>query len=596
MANIIDQPGVVHSASRTWFTQGGVEQGGGYSQYFYGTGPDSYDGDYSTYYGISQLASGEGHEWGVCSATVDHTWTTPTTLGEFSAKIYGQSNAYSGNYANRGVQPQIYHSIKFRMGGVWTEVWSYTDPYYGGDSQPSEEHTSTPTVTGTWNNVTGIRVYSYACSYTYEGARTSRTWAFIYDVSAAPANLDATVQPDTLEMNGTAWGTFTANIVVELSDPLILTSLRYDPVLPYKLDLSLTDWIAADVYSVEYVTDPQLDPLDNRFMAIIFEDEGGESGFVWSRNIEIRTADVWETHLMRICDIEPYNRDTIVEMRVALSWGAYLYEPWTVYLNNVRSIVVHAVDFNRVACPSNALNPWGEATYLDLQGDLNVLQPSLSISSTEIVESPIEITGRILDNTFNNARFYADTLELGIYALAPGDALVHPDDVPLEIVLIWDEEVWRQLTSLDLALTVNEPETEVGPDYSSSFALALTLHSPYAYPTHFVRPQTLQLNAISASGVPNSPLHVDIVRYIKDPVTTGGCPQCGTFLYKEYGARQLDSDDVFTGRNFSIRGEDKFYFCARCNFPVKVKRHPSMRKGSYAGWGMKYDEIKAGEE
>jgi len=95
--------------------------------------------------------------------------------------------------------------------------------------------------------------------------------------------------------------------------------------------------------------------------------------------------------------------------------------------------------------------------------------------------------------------------------------------------------------------------------------------------------------------VPTNNLAVTVVRYIKDPIATGGCPQCGTFLYKEYGAKELESDDVFTGRNFSIRKEDKFYFCARCNFPVKPKRHPSMKKGSYAGWGMKYDEIEAGE-
>jgi hypothetical protein len=83
-----------------------------------------------------------------------------------------------------------------------------------------------------------------------------------------------------------------------------------------------------------------------------------------------------------------------------------------------------------------------------------------------------------------------------------------------------------------------------------------------------------------------------IQRTIRDPIQTGGCPQCGTFLYDT--GRSMQTEQVIHGRNWEDRDEDDYIRCARCSFPVKVRRHPSYPEGSWVGWGLRYDEQDAG--
>jgi len=172
---------------------------------------------------------------------------------------------------------------------------------------------------------------------------------------------------------------------------------------------------------------------------------------------------------------------------------------------------------------------------------------------------------------------------------------------------------------LTLALPVPMVETEVTV-LPATQALTLTLNAPsltISSTEDAAGPQTLALTLLAPSLVidsnPRAPtfnmlltgpnqlkpdygyLSVTIKRYISDPIRTGGCPQCGTFLYPEYGAKELRSEAVLSGRNFDIEGEDRYIRCARCNWLVKPKRSPSHRKGSYTGWGLQYDEIEAGE-
>jgi len=605
--NIIDLPGVVTTYHRTYWGNSG-EHPGGYIQYYYGSGPESHDGNASTYYGISQLASGKDREFGACSATVTHTWPTPVAVGEVYSKMYGQSNAYTGNYANRGVNPQILHRMQLRISGVWTTVWQYTDPYYPGDAQANEVKTSTPTITGDWTNVTGFRVYSYAASYTYEGGRTSRTWAYIYDMSAVPTDL--VVEVDTLDIRGTVWTVPDFDWTVEIPDPLALVAQHDGVVLPLTIDLADVQWVAIDVWSSQY-------------MSISKKYPGYEP------NVPLTPDGVLTFHFI------PGDRDPwmIGEIRrlnqwVTLYWwvgshgnyGAYesLYtqftpattDPLVLYIGSLRVVNVKAYSFE-VIYPDRDLNtgysytnPYGEQQYLDLYGDLTLNAPTISISPfivlDDILDGPLHMDGRLLDNTFNNARFIPPhPLHLGIYAIGPNDAHFIPDgesgDFHLSIIIGLDENTWTQLASMDLVSTlyddVNIDITQI-PDYAAFFAMTATVNDPYVFETRIVRPGTLGLNTRLVVD-PHTGIGATIVRYIKDPITTGGCPQCGTFLYKEYGARELQTDDVFTGRNFSIRGEEKYFWCSRCNFPVKVKRHASMKKGSFAGWGMKYDEIRA---
>ena len=97
--------------------------------------------------------------------------------------------------------------------------------------------------------------------------------------------------------------------------------------------------------------------------------------------------------------------------------------------------------------------------------------------------------------------------------------------------------------------------------------------------------------------VPNNNLAVTIVRYIYDPIVTGGCPQCGTFMYE--GGRQIPGTVVKRGRNFDIdkgRREDRYVRCHRCGFILHKDRHVSQTDGSRTGWGMKYTEVEAGSE
>lgn len=154
----------------------------------------------------------------------------------------------------------------------------------------------------------------------------------------------------------------------------------------------------------------------------------------------------------------------------------------------------------------------------------------------------------------------------------------------------------------NLTLTLNAPSLTIdsSEDAAGPQTLTLTLLAPSLIIDSNSSPSSPGYFALNLTG-PNElnpqvgRLTVTIRRYISDPIVTGGCPQCGTFLYKEYGAKKLKSEAVFRGRSFDIHGEDTYYFCARCKFPVKVKRHPPHRKGAWTGWGLRYDEIEAGE-
>jgi len=591
--NIINQPGTVHSSRRRYWGNSG-ENTGGYTQYYYGSEPVSYDGNASTFYGISQLASGKDREFGACSVEVTHTWPTPITLGEVSAKIWSESNAYTGNYANRGTNPQINQKIELYLNGSWTTVWSYTDPYYPGDAQNNETKLSTPYVEGTWTLCTGLRITSYAASYTYEGGRTSRTWAFIYDVAASPT--DIVVKPDTLQMTGSAWGPFSFSWTVEISDPLALVVQHDGVILPLVVDLSDAQWIAVDVWSNQYMNIPVVWPFNDPssltpdgLLELNLIKTGGN---VYRIPIEVRTQSQWDTHYHWVGDLD--QRVTTVYV-IAIPAGPGVLE---LYVGSLRTVHVKAVSFN-VIYPDRELNtgysytnPWGAATYLDLIGDLTLNLPTLSISSTEIVEAPLNIEQRILDNTFNNRTVYPKTLDLGIYALAPGDILLHPDTEELHIEYVKDAFTWQQLTSLDLTVNLNESDTAVVQenDLAGFFAMGVTLNTPGTLSTSGTV-QVLQLNSAIVVD-PHTGVGATIVRYIWDPVSTAGCPMCGTFLYKKNG-RSLTSGMVTSGRNFEAAIDDTYTRCGKCGFLVKNSRHTAHHDGDRSGWGITYVEIRA---
>jgi ribosomal protein S27AE len=89
-------------------------------------------------------------------------------------------------------------------------------------------------------------------------------------------------------------------------------------------------------------------------------------------------------------------------------------------------------------------------------------------------------------------------------------------------------------------------------------------------------------------------LQPTIVRYIKDPIQTGGCPQCGTFMYMKK-SRPVRGVSIRRGRNFDKTAyrEDKWLKCGRCGWTLHPDRSHDQKEGSRAGWGLRYDEIRA---
>ena len=153
----------------------------------------------------------------------------------------------------------------------------------------------------------------------------------------------------------------------------------------------------------------------------------------------------------------------------------------------------------------------------------------------------------------------------------------------LSLTLLVPKISKNPVPTFPLTATLHAPTVGISINISASLPLALTVHAPFVRRSSRYHGRVLSLRL-------NNPVWLDprIVRYIKDPVATGGCPQCGTFLYDE-GGRQMKSEMVLQGRNLEHRYEDDFMRCARCGFPVKIDRHPSYPEGSWTGWGLRYD-------
>lgn len=166
-------------------------------------------------------------------------------------------------------------------------------------------------------------------------------------------------------------------------------------------------------------------------------------------------------------------------------------------------------------------------------------------------------------------RLFIDDGEMAVESTATsGDAQIYLRDSSATgtswTLIVTDEQlaylegtIHTVSDSLDLTLSLKDPNIDIisGVNFvASTFRLNLTLNK------------------------------VTIPRYIYDPVVSGGCPQCGTFLYKKNG-KEIRTEQVTSGRNFEIGIEDRYIRCGRCNFPVKISRQSPHPEGSRAGWG-----------
>lgn len=161
-----------------------------------------------------------------------------------------------------------------------------------------------------------------------------------------------------------------------------------------------------------------------------------------------------------------------------------------------------------------------------------------------------------------------------------------------------------------LTLTLNAPTINI---YSNpaTFAGSLTLYAPSISTTAFPATQALTLTLLTPTPNIKHPIsnlqfkyfelrltRESIVRvpYLDDPQVTGGCPQCGTYLYNE--GRPVRSEAVEYGRNWDqgAYSDKRYVRCKRCGFMCQTQRDMHAKRGSRLGWGMKYVETDKRED
>ena len=142
-----------------------------------------------------------------------------------------------------------------------------------------------------------------------------------------------------------------------------------------------------------------------------------------------------------------------------------------------------------------------------------------------------------------------------------------------------------------------EAPTPVDVTTATLLNLGLTINSPLVVIKAIIGPVLMTVSAGFSPTVGS--LAPTIVRYIKDPIKTGGCAQCGTFLYESVRGREVRGEVVKRGRNFDLdkgRREDRYIKCGRCGWTNHLDRAVHVSPdSSRMGWGLKYEEIEAGE-
>lgn len=142
-----------------------------------GSSGNTRDGNFDSYYGAYRHHGGDGSA--SCSITSTHTWTIPTHINSIKFKLYARPYPH-GNY-----EQQIYTlRVELRISGSWTTVDEDSGNYHASTPGHAGHHWRDLTLSTGWDNVSGIRCYSYAWAYSYEGDRQQQVWASVYEVQA----------------------------------------------------------------------------------------------------------------------------------------------------------------------------------------------------------------------------------------------------------------------------------------------------------------------------------------------------------------------------------------------------------------------------
>jgi len=170
---------IVRLAATTHDTSGSTATGG----MSVGVNPTyAYDEDISTAYG-NEVYHGGGGDWGFSLTNYStHIFSKAYNLTSIYYKLYTYNIAF-GNYPNGSAYQYV--QIQY-SGGAWTTLWSYS---YGNQAG---RQTNAVTQTGTWNNVTGLRVITIT---NVGGDRDGWCGGYIYEIQGwAQIYLDTGLQ------------------------------------------------------------------------------------------------------------------------------------------------------------------------------------------------------------------------------------------------------------------------------------------------------------------------------------------------------------------------------------------------------------------
>ena len=164
------QLGIVdHNESQTATSDGTVS-----STSFSGAFEDGFDRDPADSREWYALHNGDG--WVAATLTHIHEWTDEKDISSIYVKM-GQGT-YGGNYKESWRD----YTVFLKISGTWTQVDTSSIHNFGQGSNSVYDETREVTLATGWSNVTGIKVYLYGKSYSYEGDRRQKVWLRIFDV------------------------------------------------------------------------------------------------------------------------------------------------------------------------------------------------------------------------------------------------------------------------------------------------------------------------------------------------------------------------------------------------------------------------------
>lgn len=161
--NLTNMSSVTHSYTNTL---NGVNMGTG-------SGSNSHDENFSSYYGYSIGGSDAGYTT-IC--ITEHTLPTTYTLSQIKYRYVIGASA-SGSYRR---EFSILGYVQY-YNGSWNDVTGSRYSTGGGDGSASYD-TGSVTVHGTWANVTKLRCYTYAYGLATGGEGSFGATSYIYEI------------------------------------------------------------------------------------------------------------------------------------------------------------------------------------------------------------------------------------------------------------------------------------------------------------------------------------------------------------------------------------------------------------------------------